>query len=82
VSAEALRVLLTTAQQRDALTVHVWELRAFEFGGAQQLSAEEVASISALAAAGLAPQPMPRVVWHSCDERGSATYAASEGGLS
>jgi hypothetical protein len=82
VSAGALRELLTTAKQRDALTVHVWGMSAVETLGAQQLSAEEVASISALAAAGLAPQPMPRVVWHSCDERGSATYAASEGGLS
>jgi hypothetical protein len=85
--AEALRELLTTAQQRDALTVHVWEpcvsiAAGFRVTGEQQLSAEEVAGISALAAAGLSPQPTPRVVWHSRNELRSATYAASEGGLS
>jgi hypothetical protein len=53
VSAEALRVLLTTAQQRDALTVHVLELRG---GWAQQLSAEEVEGISPLPACPLSPR--------------------------
>jgi hypothetical protein len=46
----------------------------------QQLSAEEVAGITALAAAGMVPQLMPRVVWLTCNERCFATYAASERG--
>jgi hypothetical protein len=77
VSAAALLALLATAQQRDALTVHVWEARAYRAVGAARLTAQEVARLAALAAAGLrGPRPTPRVVWHAGDESRSARYAA------
>ncbi len=77
VSAEALVALLTTAQQRGALTVHMRsQTRQYR---ALQLSAEKAARMSELAAASLAPQPTPRVVWHSCDEDRFATFGAREG---
>jgi hypothetical protein len=76
VIAAALGLLLASALQRDALTVHVWELEE----EAPQLSAEEVARISELAATSMAPQPTPRVVWHSRDAFRSDTYAAAGAG--
>jgi hypothetical protein len=75
VSAAALEELLTTAQQRDALTVHVWERSDFAFGEPPQLSAAEVAGIAGSAAASIAPEPLPQVVWHACDEDHFAALA-------
>jgi hypothetical protein len=69
---ESLVQLLLSAQQRGALTVHVWVHAA---GGAQQLSAKDVADMSGLAAATRAPQPTPRAVWHKLGSDRSATYA-------
>jgi hypothetical protein len=63
VSAAALGLLLASAQQRGALTVHVWKLSANRAGKAEQLTREAVASIARLAAATAAPQPTPRVLW-------------------
>jgi hypothetical protein len=86
VSGEALVVLLTSAQQRGALTVHVWEVHADDSDEdeqqlpPEQLSAERVEHISGSAATGMAPLATPQVIWHDWSNDDSAdckaTYAA------
>jgi hypothetical protein len=66
ISTAALIALLKSAPQRGALTVHVWKLytHGVDADNASQLTEEEVVRISGLAAARMAPQPTPQVVWH------------------
>jgi hypothetical protein len=75
VRAAPLAELLVHAQQRAALAVHVWG----EIGEAMQLSAEEVASISRLAAAAAAPQPTPQVVWRDLSDGRFRSFAVCTG---